>query len=456
MAGGCLGRAVGQLVQEGTGKSDVHLGVYALIGAAGQLSGITRMTVSLTLIMVEITNNVRLMLPLMLCVMVSKFIADRFTAGIFDVALELNGQVKMIDGACQEGDSWSDNLTVLDICSTEVVVLHCRERCNHIVKLLDEIPYHGFPLVEGKKAHVVGLVLRSRLLCAVSKHRQAKGRQRDYIDLVPYANLTPEVKHWMTPVSRVCAHFRSMGLQPLCVVDNDHGLMGLLTRTDISRLRTSRGRRSLLENIMWKMDGSMEDPSRSGEVGSPQTLGQLGLSMRKCEGIDTDSSDTPPPTDRIPPPTEWPPVPREKSRSNSIASSSPSRAQSMGSNSDPQALYTELAHASRLLASSLGVDRSPCGDVETIFGGIKDVAPQLDNSPSKAVDESGDLLAHVHLDTSDPQSGQIESPGEANNLLECTSAHRHPGSRNTLQIVEANPKLHRANNAAITPPADCS
>merc|ERR1712139_739564 len=59
MAGACLGRGVGQLVAEVSGGDEVHPGIYALVGAAGQLAGFSRMPLSLTLIMVEITGNVK-------------------------------------------------------------------------------------------------------------------------------------------------------------------------------------------------------------------------------------------------------------------------------------------------------------------------------------------------------------------------------------------------------------
>jgi len=149
MLGGCCGRAIGQVVQEVTGDKAVHPGVYALVGAAGQLAGISRMTVSLTMIMVEITSNMRLMLPLMLCVMVSKFLADRTGPSVFDVALELNSQLQMLSGEWRESDVWGDNITVMDICSIQVVVLHCKERVSHIVKLLGRTDFQAFPLVEG-------------------------------------------------------------------------------------------------------------------------------------------------------------------------------------------------------------------------------------------------------------------------------------------------------------------
>lgn len=310
MLGGCCGRAIGQVVQELTGDQAVHPGVYALVGSAGQLAGISRMTVSLTMIMVEITSNMRLMLPLMLSVMVSKFLADQTGPSVFDVALELNNQLQMLSGEWQESDCWSDDITVLDICSIEVIVLHCKERVSHIVKLLAQTDFHAFPLVEGQKAHVVGIIQRSRLVSAISKDTPTGSKAM--IDLLPYANLTPEVKHWKTPVARVFTHFKSMGLSHLCVVDNHHGLMGIVTRTDMAQLANAKGRRRLYEKLVKTVQLEQEKQAKEVVSVSPRksvevpSLGQLVDKVqsnstkrsKECSSESSSRSNSPPQTER--------------------------------------------------------------------------------------------------------------------------------------------------------------
>ncbi|KAK3821408.1 MAG: clc channel [Benniella sp.] len=66
-------------------------GLYALIGAAACLSGVTRMTVSLVVIMFELTGAMTYALPIMMAVMISKFVGDAFSPdAFFNKLIELN------------------------------------------------------------------------------------------------------------------------------------------------------------------------------------------------------------------------------------------------------------------------------------------------------------------------------------------------------------------------------
>eukprot|EP00127_Corallochytrium_limacisporum_P004427 Clim_evm5s162 gene=Clim_evmTU5s162 len=67
-------------------------GLYAMVGAAAALGGVTRMTVSLVVIMFELTGGLTYVVPVMIAVMVSKWIGDATGYdGIYDCHIELNG-----------------------------------------------------------------------------------------------------------------------------------------------------------------------------------------------------------------------------------------------------------------------------------------------------------------------------------------------------------------------------
>ncbi|EHL01986.1 putative H(+)/Cl(-) exchange transporter 3 [Glarea lozoyensis 74030] len=66
-------------------------GTYAIIGAAAALGGVTRMTVSIVVIMFELTGALTYVLPIMIAVMLSKWIGDAFgKRGIYESWIHFN------------------------------------------------------------------------------------------------------------------------------------------------------------------------------------------------------------------------------------------------------------------------------------------------------------------------------------------------------------------------------
>lgn len=95
-------------------------GLYAMVGAAGTLSGVTRTTVSLAVIMFELTDTLTYAVPVMLSVLVAKTVADALEPkGIYDLVIELN-QLPYLDskheylwGSLQIGDVTMRNAGVI-------------------------------------------------------------------------------------------------------------------------------------------------------------------------------------------------------------------------------------------------------------------------------------------------------------------------------------------------------
>ncbi|XP_022793166.1 H(+)/Cl(-) exchange transporter 3-like [Stylophora pistillata] len=67
-------------------------GLYAMVGAAAVLGGVTKMTVSLVVIMFELTGGLVYIVPLMVAIMTSKWVGDAFVKeGIYEGHIHLNG-----------------------------------------------------------------------------------------------------------------------------------------------------------------------------------------------------------------------------------------------------------------------------------------------------------------------------------------------------------------------------
>lgn len=73
-----------------TSKTFIHPSKYALIGAAAQLGGVMRMTLSLTAILIETTGNVSFALPLIVTFTCAKWTGDLFTDGIYDTQVAVS------------------------------------------------------------------------------------------------------------------------------------------------------------------------------------------------------------------------------------------------------------------------------------------------------------------------------------------------------------------------------
>lgn len=125
----CLGRAVGIAAKSfqaqfsylvafeacvGEGHC-VTPGIYAMVGAAAVLGGVTRMTVSLVVIMFELTGGLEYVLPIMVAVIISKWVGDAVEReGIYDAHIRMN-QYPFLDASHNDNHSPSHVLAAADV-----------------------------------------------------------------------------------------------------------------------------------------------------------------------------------------------------------------------------------------------------------------------------------------------------------------------------------------------------
>src|ERR1700761_1113065 len=66
--------------------------MFAMVGAAAFLSGVTRMTISLCVIMFELTGELEYVLPHMIAILVAKWVADALGKdSVYDLAQNVLG-----------------------------------------------------------------------------------------------------------------------------------------------------------------------------------------------------------------------------------------------------------------------------------------------------------------------------------------------------------------------------
>uniref|UniRef100_A0A8D0B4Y4 Chloride channel protein n=1 Tax=Salvator merianae TaxID=96440 RepID=A0A8D0B4Y4_SALMN len=251
-------------------------GKYALMGAAAQLGGIVRMTLSLTVIMMEATGNVTYGFPIMLVLMTAKIVGDCFVEGLYDMHIQLQS----VPFLHWEAPVTSHSFTAMEVMSTPVTCLQRIEKVGTVVDVLSDRSsnHNGFPVVESvsgnnQKSGLRGLILRSQLivllkhkvfversnLSLAQHHLKLKDFRDAYprfppiqsihvsqdereclMDLTEFMNPSPYTVPQEASLPRVFKLFRALGLRHLVVVDKYNQVVGMVTRKDLARYRLGK------------------------------------------------------------------------------------------------------------------------------------------------------------------------------------------------------------------------
>ncbi|KAI9067301.1 Cl-channel protein [Trametes sanguinea] len=250
-------------------------GTYALLGAAAALSGVMRLTVTVVVIMFELTGALTYILPTMIVLLVTKAVGDFLgTTGIADEMIRFNGFPFL------EKDDHAYNVSVSRVMRTDLKTLPVSGlTVQDIEKILSSTDVKGFPIVsaDGNKT-LMGFIDRTDLQYVFEKARKVQDvRQEtavsfaadpedhedselagvapgpavgldedisldimestaaeDILKLWPWVNQTPLTVSPQLPLEIVMQLFKRMG--PRVILVEDHGvLVGLVTVKDVLR-----------------------------------------------------------------------------------------------------------------------------------------------------------------------------------------------------------------------------
>ncbi|KAI9748411.1 MAG: glycerol ethanol, ferric requiring protein [Lichina confinis] len=167
-------------------------GTYAFLGAGAALSGIMHITVSVVVIMFELTGALTYILPTMIVVGVTKAVGDRFgKGGIADRMIWFNG-FPFLDNKEEHtfgvpvSTVTMNDLTVIPSSGLDLTSLEW---------LLSENKFQGFPVVESSTSRVlVGYIGRTELLYAIERAKRERSvlpSARCFFGTAPSSTLTP-------------------------------------------------------------------------------------------------------------------------------------------------------------------------------------------------------------------------------------------------------------------------
>ncbi|KAJ9585744.1 hypothetical protein L9F63_002439, partial [Diploptera punctata] len=237
-----------------TGDDCITPGLYAMVGAAAVLGGVTRMTVSLVVIMFELTGGVRYIVPLMAAAMASKWVGDALgRQGIYDAHIELNGY-PFLDSK----EEFAHTSLAADVMQPKhneplSVITQDSMTVDDVETLLKDTEHNGFPVVVSRESqYLVGFVLRRDLNLAIANAKrtlegicgqslvlftntappQATGPPP--LKLKKILDMAPITMTDQTPMETVVDMFRKLGLRQTLVTHNGR-LLGVITKKDVLR-----------------------------------------------------------------------------------------------------------------------------------------------------------------------------------------------------------------------------
>lgn len=290
LIGGLMGRLIGRGMVAMFG---VHTdsfwawmdpGAFALLGAAAFFGGVSRLTMSLTVIMMELTNDVQFLLLIMVTIMVAKWVGDFVTHPFYHSLLEF----KCIPFLDSEPVIYYNNKTNLNLelfmakhaATSSVKTVKTNENVSYLAKLLLQTKHSGFPVVrnlEDQPNTFCGLVTRTEISvllchetafeqCQIHKQEEPEILDVDYsefcdddieklsgsntfrdllkklssedfdnmqVNLLPYTNQSAMSVQETFSLHRTYIVFRSLGLRHLTVINRRNQVVGIITRKDL-------------------------------------------------------------------------------------------------------------------------------------------------------------------------------------------------------------------------------
>jgi len=181
LVGASLGGAAGIFFHDKL-DSEISPSTFALLGVAALLAGIQRSTVSVCVILVEGTGQIKVLLPAIITVVVSRYVASLvYREGIFEAVMEWKN-LPYLDHS--DNKRRYDAIEVRDIMSDPPLEsVRPYEQAQDLADLLRDSTHNGFPVVDSSTNKFLGLVRRDQIAalleCGVFDHEAGEFNASD-------------------------------------------------------------------------------------------------------------------------------------------------------------------------------------------------------------------------------------------------------------------------------------
>jgi chloride channel 7 len=187
-AGAAYGRLWGHVLNSLFPGNVADAGTYALMGAAAVNGGVTRITISMTIIMLETAGNMTYLLPLMVTFIAARYAGNAINSGLYDLLIHINELPYIVNSLRSLG--LLNYSPVSEIMASPVKVFHIHERVGDVYKVLKETKHNGFPVVN-RDGKLQGIILR-QTLCSLL---ELQAFSRRAVPDSPTARLSPMSSH---------------------------------------------------------------------------------------------------------------------------------------------------------------------------------------------------------------------------------------------------------------------
>ena len=276
LSGAAFGRLIGHLLHklDSSRGTFADSGTYALMGAVGITAGITRLTISLTVMVLEGTGDMQYVLPLMIVVMAARLVGNVFTDGLYDIHIKARNLYYLEEDDAINPSVEIHDLTVGDIMTTPPICLLPVVRVGEVFDMLSRAKHHCFPVVDDKDGNIFCGTIMRKVICTLIKHKAfgpstsdpnslrrisplvnwgtleciypkypdvdhlkvSESDRMAWIDLRPYIDNAAYTVNEHASILRTYRMFRTLGLRHLCIVNKHNNVLGIVTRADLASI----------------------------------------------------------------------------------------------------------------------------------------------------------------------------------------------------------------------------